>query len=39
MTVGKKDRDQELIDRIIDWRRTNRPRDQSDIKTNLAPDV
>jgi hypothetical protein len=39
MTVGKKNRDQELIDRMIDWRRINRPRDQSDIKTNLAPDV
>jgi len=27
--------EQELIDRMIDWRKLNRPEDVSDIKTNL----
>jgi hypothetical protein len=31
------DKDQELIDRMIDWRRINRPQDESEIKTSLSP--
>ena len=33
------DPDKELIDRMIDWRRVNRPADESPIKTTLNPEA
>lgn len=30
--------DKAIIDKIVDWRRANRPADQSDIRVNLSPE-
>lgn len=31
--------DREIIDRMIGWRKVNRPTDTSDLKTNLNPEA
>jgi hypothetical protein len=35
----KSDPDRVIIDNMVDWRKTNRPTDQSNIKVNLTPEV
>jgi hypothetical protein len=35
----KENPDKALIDRMVDWRKANRPHDTSEIRVNLAPEA
>lgn len=38
MPGEEKNPDQAIIDKMIDWRKLNRPHDQSELKTSLSPE-